>query len=44
MPPHCLAIEVDTPEERAYLGDLAKKTGLDAAVVANIQQTLGVKV
>jgi len=39
-----LAIEVDTPQEQAYLADLAKKTGLDAAVVANIQQTLGVKV
>jgi uncharacterized membrane protein YebE (DUF533 family) len=39
-----LAIEVDTPAEQAYLADLAKKTGLDAAVVANIQQTLGVKV
>ena len=36
-----LAIEVDTPQEQAYLADLAKKTGLDAAVVANIQQTLG---
>lgn len=39
-----LAIEVDTPQEQAYLADLAKKTGLDAAVVQNIQQTLGVKV
>ena len=39
-----LAIEVDTPQEQAYLADLAKKTGLDAAVVQNIQQTLGAKV
>ena len=39
-----LAIEVDTPQERAYLDDLARLTGLDAAVVQNIQQTLGVKV
>ena len=39
-----LAIEVDTPAEEAYLADLAKRTGLDAAVVANIHQTLGVKV
>lgn len=39
-----LAIEVDTPQEKAYLADLAKKTGLDAAVVQNIHQTLGVKV
>ena len=39
-----LAIEVDTPQERAYLSELATKTGLDAAVVQNIQQTLGAKV
>ncbi|WP_295443850.1 tellurite resistance TerB family protein [uncultured Thiodictyon sp.] len=39
-----LAIEVDTPQEQAYLEDLARLTGLDAAVVQNIQQTLGVKV
>ncbi|WP_295426317.1 DUF533 domain-containing protein [uncultured Thiodictyon sp.] len=39
-----LAIEVDTPQERAYLADLAQKTGLTATVVQNIRQTLGVKV
>ena len=39
-----LAIEVDTPQEQAYLANLAKKTGLNAAVIQNIQQTLGVKV
>ena len=39
-----LAIEVDTPQEQAYLADLASKTGLDAAVVQHIQHTLGVKV
>ena len=39
-----LAIEVDTPQEQTYLSDLAKKTGLNAAVVQNIRQTLGVKV
>jgi uncharacterized membrane protein YebE (DUF533 family) len=39
-----LAIEVDTPQEQAYLADLARKTGLTAAVVQDIQQTLGVKV
>jgi len=39
-----LAIEVDTPQEQAYLTELAQKTGLTATVVQNIQQTLGVKV
>ena len=42
-----LAIEVDTPQDvayLAYLADLARKTGLDAKVVQNIQQTLGAKV
>ncbi len=39
-----LAIEVDTPAERSYLTDFAQKTGLDAAVVANIQKTVGVTV
>jgi len=39
-----LAIEVDTPQEQAYLADLARKTGLDAAVVQHIQHTLGVKI
>jgi len=32
------------PQEQAYLADLAKKTGLNATVVQNIHQTLGVKV
>ena len=39
-----LAVEVDTPQERAYLTDLAKKTGIDGAVATQIQQTLGVTV
>jgi uncharacterized membrane protein YebE (DUF533 family) len=39
-----LAVEVDTPQERAYLTDLAKKTGVDGAVATRPQQTLGVTV
>jgi uncharacterized membrane protein YebE (DUF533 family) len=39
-----LAVEVDTPAERAYLTDLAKKTNLAPAVVAEIQKTVGVTV
>ena len=38
-----LAIEVDTPQERTYLSELARNTGLDASVVQSIQQTLGVQ-
>ncbi len=37
-----LAVEVDTPQEKVYLGDFAKKTGLSPEVVANIHQSLGV--
>ncbi len=39
-----LAIEVDTPQEQTYLDDLAKKTGLNAAVIENSHQTLGIRV
>lgn len=37
-----LAVEVDTPEERAYLKDLAEKTGLAGPVADYIQRTVGV--
>lgn len=36
-----LAIEVDTPAERDYLGRLAKGLGLDGETVAHIHQALG---
>jgi uncharacterized membrane protein YebE (DUF533 family) len=39
-----LAVEVDTPQEKAYLTDFAKKAGIDGAVAQGIQKTLGVKV
>lgn len=39
-----LAIEVDTPEERYYLGQLAQGLGLNATVVQRIHATLGVSV
>jgi uncharacterized membrane protein YebE (DUF533 family) len=39
-----LAVEVDTPQEKAYLSDLAKKTGIDGAVAHEIQRTVGVTV
>ena len=39
-----LAVEIDTPAERAYLTDLAQKTHLAPAVVAEIQKTVGVTV
>ncbi|NKN32130.1 tellurite resistance TerB family protein [Marichromatium bheemlicum] len=37
-----LAIEVDTPEERAYLDGLAARTGLGSEVTAQLQGALGV--
>ena len=37
-----LAIEVDTPEERAYLQQLAARAGLNQAVVQFIHQSMGV--
>jgi uncharacterized membrane protein YebE (DUF533 family) len=37
-----LAIEVDTPAERAYLRDLAGRLGLDANVTSRVHQALGV--
>ena len=37
-----LAIEVDTPAERAYLRDLAGRLGLDASVTSRVHQALGV--
>ncbi len=39
-----LAVEIDTPAERQYLADFVTKTGLDAAVARQIQQTVGVAV
>jgi len=37
-----LAVEVDTPEERAYLENLAGRLGLDAAEVTDLHNTAGV--
>jgi uncharacterized membrane protein YebE (DUF533 family) len=37
-----LAIDVDTPAERAYLRELSQKLGLDEKVVANLHSVLGV--
>lgn len=37
-----LAVEVDTREEREYLAELARRTGLQPAVVGYIHQTMGV--
>lgn len=37
-----LAVEVDTPQERAYLNDLAAKTGIAGPVAQEIQKALGV--
>jgi len=39
-----LAVEVGTPQEKAYLTDFAKKAGIDGAVAQDIQKTVGVKV
>jgi uncharacterized membrane protein YebE (DUF533 family) len=36
-----MAIEVDTPQEEAYLKSLAEKLGLDADMVAQLHQQLG---
>lgn len=36
-----LAIEVDTPAERAYLGRLASGLGLDSQVVGRIESMVG---
>jgi uncharacterized membrane protein YebE (DUF533 family) len=38
-----LGIEVDTPGERAYLEDLAKKLGLVPQAVTNLENTLGLQ-
>jgi uncharacterized membrane protein YebE (DUF533 family) len=38
-----LAIEVDSPAERAYLENLAKSLGLVPQAVTNLENTLGVK-
>lgn len=38
-----LAITVDTPEETAYLRDLADRLGLSPQVTGHIEQTLGVQ-
>jgi uncharacterized membrane protein YebE (DUF533 family) len=37
-------VEVDTPQEKAYLTDFAKKTGIDGVVAQHIQRTVGVMV
>lgn len=37
-----LAITLDTDAERAYLAELAQRTGLDAATVAHIHRMLGI--
>ena len=39
-----LAVEVDTPQEKAYLNDLAAKTGIAGPVAEEIQRTVGVHV
>jgi uncharacterized membrane protein YebE (DUF533 family) len=39
-----LAIQVDTPQEQAYLRDLAGRLGLQPAVVAQLHQALGTPV
>jgi uncharacterized membrane protein YebE (DUF533 family) len=39
-----LAVEVDTPQEKSYLTDFAKKTGIEGAVAQGVQKTLGVTV
>jgi uncharacterized membrane protein YebE (DUF533 family) len=39
-----LAVEVDTPQEKAYLTDFARKAGIDGTVARTIQQTVGVTV
>lgn len=39
-----LAIEIDTDGERAYLAELAQKTGLHPMVAEHIQQSMGVTV
>jgi uncharacterized membrane protein YebE (DUF533 family) len=38
-----LAIEVDTPGERAYLEDFAKRLGLAPQAVANLENTMGLQ-
>jgi uncharacterized membrane protein YebE (DUF533 family) len=39
-----LAVEVDTPEERHYLQDLASGMGIDPRVARSIEQAVGVKI
>ncbi len=39
-----LAVEVDTAQERAYLTDLANKTGINGPVAQQIQRSVGVTV
>ena len=38
-----LAIEVDTPAERAYMNNLGERLGLKPAVIAALEQTIGLK-
>ena len=38
-----LGIEVDTPGERAYLEDFAKKLGLVPQAVTNLENTMGLQ-
>ncbi|NQS72755.1 MAG: DUF533 domain-containing protein, partial [Desulfobulbaceae bacterium] len=37
------AIEVDTPQERAYLNHLGTALGLDPAVTQHLEETFGVQ-
>lgn len=38
-----LAIEVDTPAERAYMNNLGERLGLKPSVIAALEQTIGLK-
>ena len=38
-----LGIEVDTPGERAYLEDFAKRIGLVPQAVTNLENTMGLQ-
>jgi uncharacterized membrane protein YebE (DUF533 family) len=38
-----LAIEVDTPAERAYLDDLGKRLGLNAETISALEETIGMQ-
>ncbi|MCG6906271.1 MAG: tellurite resistance TerB family protein, partial [Desulfobacteraceae bacterium] len=38
-----LAVEVDTPAERAYLDDLGKRLGLNAETISALEETIGMQ-